>query len=116
MVSMEYIKKLEFDFARLQEEKEHAFQVLDDRVKGTAARLDGKPLDRTKSDMWQEAWSLQDKQLRLENENAQLRGILIELRIRYHVAGRRPEECYEMSMIDEVLRQQGEEQCTQTQS
>jgi len=33
-----------------------------------------------------------------------MRATLQELRIRYRAAGRRPEECYEMSLIDEALR------------
>ena len=32
-----------------------------------------------------------------------LRHALMELRVRYHAAGRRPEECYEMSLIDAAL-------------
>jgi hypothetical protein len=36
-------------------------------------------------------------------EVERLRGTLIELRLRLNAAGRRPEECYEMSMIDEVI-------------
>lgn len=34
---------------------------------------------------------------------AELEVALRELRIRYHAAGRRPEECYEMSLIDAAL-------------
>ena len=34
---------------------------------------------------------------------AELRGVLQEIRVRLHVAGRRPEECYEMSLIDSAL-------------
>lgn len=37
----------------------------------------------------------------------ELEAVLKELRIRLHAAGRRPEECHEMSMIDDALR--GEE-------
>lgn len=33
----------------------------------------------------------------------QMRSTLQELRLRYHAAGRRPEECYEMSAIDAAL-------------
>jgi hypothetical protein len=44
---------------------------------------------------------------RIYADNERLRAVLQELRIRYHAAGRRPEECYEMSLIDEALR--GEE-------
>lgn len=40
---------------------------------------------------------------RLHADNAELWGTLAELRIRYHAAGRRPEECYEMSLIDATL-------------
>lgn len=32
-----------------------------------------------------------------------LRGTLQELRTRLHAAGRRPEECYEMGLIDQAL-------------
>ena len=38
-----------------------------------------------------------------EAEFTKLRGTLREIRIRLHAAGRRPEECYEMSLIDEAL-------------
>ena len=41
--------------------------------------------------------------LEAADEIERVRGTLIELRLRYHAAGRRPEECYEMSMIDEAL-------------
>lgn len=34
---------------------------------------------------------------------AELVGVLQELRARFHASGRRPEECYEMSLIDEAL-------------
>lgn len=44
----------------------------------------------------------------LEAERDRLREALQELRIRYHVAGRRPEECYEMSLIDEALQEGSE--------
>jgi hypothetical protein len=37
-------------------------------------------------------------------EILELLGALQELRIRLHADGRRPEECYEMSLIDEALR------------
>lgn len=40
-------------------------------------------------------------QLRAERDA--LRHALMELRVRYHAAGRRPEECYEMSLIDAAL-------------
>jgi hypothetical protein len=40
---------------------------------------------------------------RLRRELAEARGALQELRIRLHAAGRRPEECYEMSVIDTAL-------------
>jgi hypothetical protein len=36
-------------------------------------------------------------------EIERLRSALIELRLRLHAAGRRPEECHEMSLIDEAL-------------
>ena len=38
-----------------------------------------------------------------EAEFTKLRGTLREIRIHLHAAGRRPEECYEMSLIDEAL-------------
>lgn len=41
---------------------------------------------------------------RYEERLAAVCGALSEIRIRLHAAGRRPEECYEMSLIDEVLR------------
>lgn len=47
-----------------------------------------------------------------QNEEKSLRHVLMELRIRLHAAGRRPEECYEMSLIDAALQpeSQGEAQ------
>lgn len=42
--------------------------------------------------------------LQAADEITRLRGTLQELRIRLHSSGRRPEECYEMSLIDEALR------------
>ena len=41
-----------------------------------------------------------------ERERDALRSTLIELRLRLHAAGRRPEECYEMSIIDAALERQ----------
>jgi hypothetical protein len=41
--------------------------------------------------------------IKLKRELAEARGALQELRIRLHAAGRRPEECYEMSVIDTAL-------------
>jgi len=41
---------------------------------------------------------------RLREDNKQLRGALQELRIWLHSAGRRPEECHSMSVIDDALR------------
>jgi hypothetical protein len=38
-----------------------------------------------------------------ELRTRELRGALQELRIRLHAQGRRPEECYEMSLIDSAL-------------
>ncbi len=35
---------------------------------------------------------------------AEARGALIEVRAHMHAAGRRPETCYEMSVIDDALR------------
>ena len=40
---------------------------------------------------------------KLQQEHAHLRSILQELRIYFHAQGRRPEECYEMSLIDDAL-------------
>src|SRR5271170_5175104 len=39
----------------------------------------------------------------LKYQIERLRGALIDLRLRLHCAGRRPEECYEMSIIDDAL-------------
>jgi hypothetical protein len=36
-------------------------------------------------------------------EERELRRVLQELRTRLHAAGRRPEECYDMSLIDDAL-------------
>jgi hypothetical protein len=41
---------------------------------------------------------------RLRENNNQLRGALQEVRIWLHSAGRRPEECHNMSVIDDALR------------
>lgn len=52
-------------------------------------------------------WEQRDfANLQLEQAEDNVRGLrsaLQELRTRLHVAGRRPEECYEMSMIDDAL-------------
>lgn len=50
------------------------------------------------------------KELRAENERlrAEARHTLSELRTRLHSAGRRPEECYEMSLIDDTLAALGD--------
>ena len=45
---------------------------------------------------------------RLTARVAELRSACQELRIRLHAAGRRPEECYEMSLIDATLAPAGE--------
>lgn len=44
----------------------------------------------------------------------QLRSVLMELRARLHAQGRRPEECYEMSTIDEALRYEQSKQMSTT--
>jgi hypothetical protein len=36
-------------------------------------------------------------------KTGEFRAVLQELRLRLHASGRRPEECYEMSLIDEAL-------------
>jgi hypothetical protein len=41
----------------------------------------------------------------LRTSECELRGALQELRIRLHALGRRPDECYEMSYIDDALSQ-----------
>ncbi len=46
---------------------------------------------------------LADRIEELEASVRELRGALAELRWRLHAAGRRPEECYEMSLIDAAL-------------
>jgi hypothetical protein len=38
------------------------------------------------------------------DEIERLRSALMELRIRLHAQGRRPEECHEMSIIDDALQ------------
>ena len=43
----------------------------------------------------------------MEAEIERLRAALIEIRLRLHAADRRPEECYEMSLIDDALRAKG---------
>ncbi len=46
---------------------------------------------------------------RCETAEARLalaRHALTEIRLRLHAVGRRPEECYEMSLIDDVLAQE----------
>lgn len=42
----------------------------------------------------------------LEARLALARHALTEIRLRLHAVGRRPEECYEMSLIDDVLAQE----------
>lgn len=46
---------------------------------------------------------LADRIEELEASVRELRGALAELRWRLHAAGRRPEECYEMSIIDDAM-------------
>ena len=50
--------------------------------------------------------SLQAENNRLREELAAARHALIELRLRLHAQGRRPEECYEMSLIDAAMQQE----------
>jgi hypothetical protein len=40
---------------------------------------------------------------RLQTKEKELRGTLIELRLRLHAQGRRSPECHELHMIDEAL-------------
>lgn len=47
--------------------------------------------------------ALEDQVARLTHERDEMVGTLKELRIRFHSSGRRPEECYEMSIIDDAL-------------
>lgn len=54
-------------------------------------------------------WSTRPIEDALRTENDALRHTLMELRARYHASGRRPEECYEMSMIDAALADLKEE-------
>ncbi len=42
---------------------------------------------------------------RLRDELASYRYALIELRLRLHAQGRRPEECYEMRLIDAAMEE-----------
>lgn len=53
---------------------------------------------------WTESAVREYGKLCAEARTRELRSTLQELRIRLHAAGRRPEECYEMSLIDEALR------------
>ncbi len=46
---------------------------------------------------------LMNREAELVKRVADLKHVLRELRIRYHSSGRRPEECYEMSIIDAAL-------------
>ena len=39
-----------------------------------------------------------------QQERVSLRGALLDLRAHFHAAGRRPEECYEMSLIVDALK------------
>lgn len=50
-----------------------------------------------------EYWAVRTYVEQLEARVAGLEGALRELRIRLHAAGRRPEECHEMSVIDDAL-------------
>lgn len=53
---------------------------------------------------WAEIAALKAEVESMAAKNQHLRATLIDLRMQYHAAGRRPEECHEMSMIDEALR------------
>lgn len=57
---------------------------------------------------WVEGWTIQSVldygEVCAELRTRELRGALQELRARLHCDGRRPEECYEMCIIDDVLR------------
>ena len=44
-----------------------------------------------------------ERAMKAESRLAEAEALAKELRIRYHAAGRRPEECYEMSLIDAFL-------------
>ena len=55
-------------------------------------------------DTWHEAVSaVEGVPVVPRDDTAELVGVLQELRIRFHAAGRRPEECYELSLIDAAL-------------
>jgi chromosome segregation ATPase len=58
-----------------------------------------KTADKAANELEQQARTIAEQASRL----AELRGTLQELRIRLHAAGRRPEECYEMSLIDAAI-------------
>ncbi len=79
----------------------------------TAIVIKGPEPDMTKwsyHDIPDGVRAIQARAERLEEERDELvklvmemRGTLRDLRIHLHAAGRRPEECYEMSMIDDAL-------------
>ena len=50
------------------------------------------------------AYEAADEIERLRAKNEELRGTLIELRLRLQAQGRRSFECHELHMIDEALR------------
>jgi len=58
---------------------------------------------RVKRDTVCEAVLLEAELERLRAERAKAHSALKEIRLRLHTAGRRPEECYEMRLIDGVL-------------
>lgn len=81
---------------------------------GAVQRLGAHLATRLDEDQWNNVEGLlneaQATMESAESENRALRSALQELRIRLHVSGRRPEECYEMSIIDAALAAEKGEQ------
>lgn len=87
------------EYAELREEKaatphnELIAQLLDSRV----------PKSEREHAAAREIFKLLRERDELVKLVMEMRGTLRDLRIHLHAAGRRPEECYEMSMIDDAL-------------
>lgn len=102
---MFYDKVAVDDLLRLQRER---IAELEQRLELWGTSLSG---DRVKLDFGADGIACRDSTITLlegEREGLleridELEGALKEIRTRLHTAGRRPEECYEMHIIDSVL-------------
>lgn len=84
---------------------EHSEKVASDAIMAMAKEMDAKDaeIERLRAQLAATEAGAVSFRNTAEAEFTKLRGTLREIRIRLHAAGRRPEECYEMSLIDEAL-------------